>query len=336
MDPSLALYQSIVKASQNIYSIVRKTPLEHSLVLSKQFGVDVFLKCEQLQHTGSFKLRGATNKLQSLPTEVKHVVTASTGNHGGAVSFAFEHLKKDLNLETCTVFVPNNVDSTKAANIVSHGANLFKVSTNDCLDAENEAIKFVKEHQNNTVYISPYNDITVCAGQGTLGMEIIDEFNGLFPHENNLDAVFISVGGGGLIAGIATYIKHVKPSCKIIGCQPENSRVMYESVKSGKIRTDVIEETTWSEATAGALEEDTCTLPFVQQFVDEWVLLSESEIANAFNLLVEKEKIIVEGSAAMALAALIKTQDQYKNRRVCVLLCGRNISMDKIRKLLEP
>jgi threonine dehydratase len=159
-------------------------------------------------------------------------------------------------------------------------------------------------------------------GQATIGKEIFEQMG-----EDSLDAIFISVGGGGLIGGIAAYLKDKMPSCKIYGVQPENSQVMFMSIKAGKILQNVKEFETISDGTAGGIEEDCVSFEFCQKFVDEWILVSEQEIKDAMFWIAEKEKFIIEGSAGVAVAGYLKSN--LKKKKVAIVLCGRNISMEK-------
>ena len=203
----------------NIKNYIEKTPLKHSERLSKETNSNIFLKLENLQKTGSFKARGALNKILNINSTEK-VVAASSGNHGAAVSYALS--KKNM---IGTIYVPKNVKKSKVKNIESFGSKVIKFG-DDCLDAENEAIRLCKE--NNLTFVSPYNDYDIISGQGTIGVEILEQ-------NTNIDTVFITVGGGGLISGISSHIKSINPDIKVIGCSPINSSIMINSIKEGKI-----------------------------------------------------------------------------------------------------
>jgi threonine dehydratase len=170
------------------------------------------------------------------------------------------------------------------------------------------------------IYISPYNDLDVVAGQGTLGME-------LFEQAPDLDAVFISVGGGGLIGGTGTALKGLSPRTKVVGVWPENSVCMLRALEAGRI-IDVEEQPTLSDGTAGAVEEGSVTFPICQAVIDERVTVTEAEIAAAMRLVAETDHWMVEGSAGVALAGLVKQADAWRGRRVAVVLCGRNITLE--------
>jgi len=322
------LVHSIIEANKRIRPIVTVTPFCKSLLLSHEPNKRVFFKCEHAQITGSFKIRGATNKIkltveqqQTQSNELKFS-TASSGNHGIAVSYAAQQVGV-----AALVHVPRHVDASKAALIKQCGATINSNFEN-CLDAELEASRISQQSNGKIQYISPYNDEDVMAGQGTIGVEIVEQFKQLHPTEQ-LDEVYVSVGGGGLIAGIALYVKHIFPNCKVIGCQPANSSVMYQSILAGKVLQNVPEFDTMSDGTAGGIEDECITFPWCKQLVDEWVLVSEPDIKSAWLQLLRDEHLLVEGSAALTLAAMKQRQSQAQN--VALLLCGRNISFEKVK-----
>lgn len=310
----------ILAAAQRLKDLIRITPLENSIALSRASGAQVFLKCEQLQYTGSFKVRGALNKLLLLtPAQrAQGVVTASTGNHGAAVAFGLQK----LNIPG-KIFVPENASTAKVENIRNYHTQL-EFYGNDCMQTELHARE--QALAQNQVYISPYNDLDVIAGQGTIGVELIQQ-------ADDIDAVFVPIGGGGLIAGIANYLKNISPATKIIGCMPQNSPVMAESLKRGKI-IDMPTEDTLSDATAGGIEADSVTFLLCQQFVDDTVLVSEAEIQQAIITLIKTQHYLVEGASGVALAAFLKTAQQYQNKKIIVILSGGNISLDTLKKIL--
>lgn len=310
----------VLLAENRIRSYIKETSLDYALPLSKTTQANVFLKCENLQYTGAFKLRGALNKLLSLTPEQKKqgVVTASTGNHGAAVAFGLNK----LNIPGL-IFVPENASSTKVENIRNYDAQLEFYAT-DSMQTELYALEYAK--QNNMVYISPYNDTQVIAGQGTIGLELTRQLN-------KIDYILVPIGGGGLIAGIAGYIKSVSPNIKVIGCLPENSPVMAESIKAGKI-IDMEVLPTLSDATAGGIEPGAITFEMCQQWVDDYILVSEDEIKNAIITLIKTQHLLVEGASGVALAALMKNATQFHHKNVVVVLSGGNISLDTLKKLL--
>lgn len=314
------VYEEVLQAEQRIRSHVRETPLDYSLALSQQYHAEVWLKLENLQHTGSFKVRGAMNKLLSLTPEeqARGVVTASTGNHGAATAFGLRALKL-----TGTIFVPENAAPTKVAAIKRYGAHI-ETHGIDCLETELHAQQYAREHD--LTYISPYNDPQVIGGQGTIGVELQRQ-------AKNIDAVFVSVGGGGLISGIAGYLKQTLPNVKVIGCLPENSPEMALAVQAGH-HVQMEPKTTLSDGTAGGFEPGAITFELCQQFVDEYVLVSEAEIAAAIRLTLETHHQLVEGSAAVAIAGFQKLHSHFKGQNVVIILCGANISLGTLKQIL--
>lgn len=306
------LFSRIQEASTAVYPQVAVTALERSALLSSELGCEVLLKYEHMQPTGSFKIRGATNKVRLLDAQQRRagVLTASTGNHGMAVARA-----GSLAGVPVRVFVSNITAQTKLAGIRAFGAELVIV---DAPPLEAELLARRTAQAEGLTYISPYNDLDVVAGQGTLGVE-------LFKQEPALDAVFMSVGCGGLIGGAGSALKSLDPRVRVVGVWPENSPCLLRALEAGKI-FPVEEHETLSDGTAGAVEPDSVTFPICQQVIDERVSVSESEIAAAMSRLAETEHLMVEGAAGVALAGLVKHAAAYRGRKVAVVLCGRNIA----------
>lgn len=315
------LKNAVIKAENTIRPFVRETPLDYAISLSKMTNAQVYLKCEHLQHTASFKLRGAFNKLLSLTSieRKQGIVTASSGNHGAAVAYGL----KKLNIPGI-IFVPENTSIAKIENIRNYDAKL-ELYANDCMLTEIYAREYAKQQQ--MTYISPYNDLDVIAGQGTVGLEIMRQLD-------KVDAVLVSVGGGGLISGIASYIKAISPQTQIIGCLPENSPVMAESIKAGKI-IDMNTLPTLSDATAGGMEPGSITFDLCQNWVDDYILVSEQEIKNAITTLIKTQRYLVEGAAGVALGALLNNTERFTDKNVVVILSGANISLETLNKVLS-
>ena len=309
-----------IQAEQKIRSYIRETPLDYSLALSESSNCRVFFKLENLQLTSSFKVRGAINKLLSLTPEQRKqgVVTASSGNHGTAIAYGLGKLKIPG-----IIFVPENALITKIKAIARFGGKVH-LHGKDAVITENYARTYAE--QNNQVYISPYNDLQVVGGQGTIAIELTRQLE-------QIDAVFVPVGGGGLISGIAGYLKSVLPNVRIIGCSPENSPVMAESVKANRI---IERESlpTLSDGTAGGVEPEAITFDFCRSLVDEFVLLSEAEIASAMQLFIKTHHQLLEGSAGLAIAAWLKTQAKYCNQNIVIIICGANISLETLKTIL--
>ncbi len=304
---------AVLAAYRRIAPSVRETPVEYSAELG------AWLKLEHLQHTGSFKFRGASNKIALLsPQEAAAgVMAASNGNHGLAVAAAArEH---GIAAE---IFLSEHVSPAKARRIEALGAQIRRVGANP-LEAECAARAAASE--SGKVFISPYNDLDVIAGQGTIAVEMERQFPAL-------DAVFAAVGGGGLIGGIGAYLKSVAPDTEIVGCWPENSPVLHRCLEAGRI-VEVSERPTLSESTAGGLEPGSVTLELCDLVIDRSVLVGEDEILAAMRRVLEAEHWLIEGAAAVAVAAFLKTAERYQGKTVAVVLCGRNLSEPVLRRL---
>ncbi len=311
----MTLAADIEEAYDRIGSFVRATYLQHSEHYSSLTGANVFFKCENLQFTGSFKLRGATSKYLSLTLQEQQsgVVSASTGNHGKAVAY----IAKQMN-GACTIFAPENSEATKLAAIERLGAKIVLAGT-DCVEAELAAREF--SISRGCVYISPYNDPLVVAGQGTVGLEICNQLD-------QVNAVIASVGGGGLIAGIAGFVKSRFPNCEIVGCSPKNSNVMFQSLDAGKL-LDAPSLETLSDGTAGGIEQGSITFGLCQRLITQTVSVSESEIAESLIEFTNHHGMLIEGAAAVAIAALLKLKHDFVGKNVVVVLCGSGISAER-------
>jgi threonine dehydratase len=306
------LAAQVKEAADRIRPVVVETPVEQIAGFIPDSRSEVFFKLENLQKTGSFKFRGASNKILSLSPEQasKGVIAASNGNHGLGVAAAAKGAKI-----AAEVYVSNRVSPFKARRIKEYGTQIKRVG-NDPLEAELAARAAALEQDK--VFISPYNDIQVMAGQGTIAVELLRQ---LPP----LDAVFVAVGGGGLIGGIGAYMKFKSPKTEVVGCWPENSPVLYESIKAGRI-LDVPEKPTLSESTAGGLEPGSVTLDACSHVIDRSVLVSEAEILNGMRRVRDLKGWVIEGAAAVAVAAFLKDAERYKGKRVAVVICGANVS----------
>ena len=306
------LLSEIEAACNRIYGLVQKTPVARLPHEERVPGsTRAYAKLEQLQVTGSFKLRGATNKVLSLSPEeaAAGVVTSSTGNHGLGVAAAAKFRGIDAE-----VFLSSQVPEAKWRKIESYGARIRKIGDNP-LEAELAARAAADE--SGRTYISPYNDWQVVAGQGTIGAELLQQIEGL-------DAVFIATGGGGLISGIGSYLRSRSPATEIVGCWPENSRVLYESMKAGKI-IEYPETYTLSESTAGGVEPGSITFDLARAATHRGVLVSEDAILDAMKWARERDWTI-EGSAGVALAAFFQEATRYSGKSVAIVFCGGNLS----------
>jgi len=310
----------IALAANRIADHIRDTPLEYSPGFSELTGASVWLKLENLQHTGSFKLRGAFNKLLTMDEEQRSrgCVAASSGNHGAAVA----HAMRELGVSGI-VFVPEQTSSAKVDAIRRAGADVRFHGT-DGLDTETHARAFAADKD--MAYLSPYNDPAVVAGQGSCGVEIARQLP-------DVDAVFVAVGGGGLIGGIGAFMKSVRPAVHIVSCQPAASAVMTESVEAGEI-LDLPSEPTLSDGTAGGIEPDAITFELCRSVVDRYVVVSEDKIATAMRHFIDLQHQMIEGAAGVALAGLLASAEDYAGQNVVVVICGGNISRDTLKSIL--
>jgi threonine dehydratase len=308
------------EAATRIDGQVRRTPLEQSPRFSAVAGAEVWFKRENLQYTGSFKLRGATNLLMSLSDErrEKGCVAASSGNHGAGVACAAQRLGIPA-----IVFVPDVTSEAKIEAIKSYGGKV-RTFGKDGLDTETHARAFAAA--NGMEYVSPYNDPRIIAGQGTCGIEIVNELSGI-------DAMYIAVGGGGLISGVASVARARNPSIRVVGCQPGASAVMARSMAAGHV-LDEASQPTLSDGTAGGVEADSITFDLCRELVDEFVLVDEEQIAAAMRQFIDLERQLIEGAAGVAVAAMLAQKDVLAGRKVVVLICGGNVSRSTLKQIL--
>lgn len=310
----------IAAAAERIAGHVRRTPIDRSPRLSERLGCNVWLKYECYQRTGSFKLRGAVNKLRQLDagTLARGVVAASTGNHGAAVACAAAQLGS-----SALVFAPRHAARSKLAGIEAYGAEV-RFEGEDCVVAERAA----REHadRESLCYVSPYNDREVIDGQGTVGLEIDQDLE-------RCDAVYVSLGGGGLMSGIGDYLTSVRPSVQMVGASPRQSPVLHESINAGEV-VEMDCGPTLSDGTAGGMERDSITLPICRRVVGRSLVVGEAEIAAAMRRLVGEEHVLVEGAAALALAALEQNAAAHRDQDVVVVLCGANVDPAVLREVL--
>lgn len=310
----------IALAANRIKDYVRETPLEFSPWFSEKAGAQVWMKLENLQLTGSFKLRGAFNKLLTMTDRERAVggVAASSGNHGAAVAYAMAKLGV-----TGVIFVPEQTSSAKVDAIRRFGGEVRFFGT-DGLDTEIHARQYAAEH--GMTYLSPYNDAPVIAGQGSCGAEIARQLP-------DIDAIYIAVGGGGLISGVGTFLRTVNRKSSIIACQPEASAVMTESVRAGRI-LEMPSQPTFSDGTAGGIEAEAITFDICRDIITDYVTVSEDEIASAMRAFIDSHHLLIEGAAGVALAGLLRHQHKFAGKNIVVLICGGNISRDTLRQII--
>jgi threonine dehydratase len=312
--------QEVIAAEKRIRPHIRETRLDYSAFYSALTGADIYFKLENLQHTGSFKARGAINKVLSLaPSERERgIVTASTGNHGAATAFSLAKLGG-----AGIVFVPDNASAAKVQAIERLGAEV-RCFGDDTAVTEAHARRYARDH--GLTYIPPYNDLQVIGGQGTIAVELARQLD-------RIDAVFVALGGGGLISGIAGYLKSIHPAAAIIGCSPQNSQVMIQSIQAGKI-LDLPSRPTISDGTAGGVEPGSVTFDLCRDLVDDYEVVTEDEIKASLRQFLEIHHMLIEGAAAVAIAACIKMGRRFAGKNVVVVLCGANISLQTLKAVL--
>jgi|RhiMetdeSRZDD1v2_1073273.scaffolds.fasta_scaffold25813_4 threonine dehydratase len=316
---SISAADSVVHASDRLARFSLETPLLTARCLAPH----AHFKCENLQRTGSFKIRGALNKLLLLTPEERDrgVVTSSTGNHGLAVAEALR-----LTSGRGTVVVSSAASPYKIERLTKAGLEVV-VSEDDPMAAELEARSLAERE--GRVYVSPYNDAVVLAGQGTVGVEVLRQCP-------DVEAVFVAVGGGGLVGGIAAYLKSMRPDVLIVGCWPEQAAAMYQSVRAGRI-IEVPDEPTLSDGTAGNIEPGAITFPYCRDLIDELVLVTEADIASAMRDVILTDHLVIEGSAGVAVAGwrqFTAIRPRLADQESVVVLCGGNVSASTLTNVL--
>jgi len=290
------------------------------MYLSEQIQGEVWLKLDSMQRTASFKFRGAINKILSLTEEEldKGVVSASTGNYALAVAEAMR-----IRGRRATIYVGKDIESSRLNLLRAHGLDLV-VFDGDAWGAEKEARRVAEE--NDQIYVSPYNDPIIVGGQGTCGYEISKQLP-------DLDAAFFACGAGGLLTGSAGWLKSHNPAVQAYGVSPANSPVMHDSMKANEM-LEMETSPTLADTCAGGVDLDTITLELCQRYVEEIVLLSEKEIEASIRLLFEEHRLVVEGSGALSVGALLKLKDQFKGKKVVVVVCGRNVDLEVFKRII--
>lgn len=310
--------ENVKKAMLNIQDVIVKTPILHSKIFSEISQNTVYMKCENLQLTGAYKIRGALNKIKGL-TEYersKGVVCSSAGNHAQGVAYA----SKLIGVNS-TIVMPKTTPYLKVQSTKNYGGNVVLHGT--CYDdAYNEAKRI--EEKENKVFIHPFNDMDIIYGQGTIALEILEEFP-------NIDYIICPIGGGGLISGISLVAKEINPNIKIIGVQSEGAAAMAQSFKNDKL-TPLSSVNTIADGIAVKIPGDK-TFEIIREKVDDIITVSDNEIVDAFLQLTEKHKLIAEASGVVSLAALKKLNVTGKN--VCSVISGGNIDMLTISTLIN-
>ncbi|WP_336425981.1 pyridoxal-phosphate dependent enzyme [Roseovarius sp. D0-M9] len=317
--PSDLIVQSAARSAavhRKIAPAIFRTPVIASR-LPMQSGTQLIYKTENFQHTGSFKLRGACAKLTTVPLD-RPVITASSGNHGIACSLAAQTTG-----HTLIVVLPETVVAKKRKTIEGFGTRVV-IAGADASLAELHAQEMAEAE--GYTYISPYNDAQIIAGQGTAALELLDQ-------ADQIDNVFISMGGGGLISGMGSVFKEFSPQTRVVGVSASHSAALAASIKAGRIvETDHLD--TLADGVAGGVDVDSLTLPMASEVIDEIVHCSEAQIEDALKILAWSENMLVEGAAALALAAFLADTEKYVGQTSAVLLCGGNYDIERIRSII--
>jgi threonine dehydratase len=313
--------REVALAEPRIRPHIRETPLEPSPFLSRETGGDVHLKLECAQVTGSFKARGALNRLLALSEAERTlgVVAASTGNHGLAVAHALALLGI-----AGEIFLPSTVSPAKLDALRARGARVRLVEDDPGVV---ETVARRDAERTGRVYVSPYNDRHVVGGQGTVGVELLRQLE-------SVDAVLVPVGGGGLIGGIGACLKERAPGVRIVGCQPAACPILVESVRAGRL-LELPSAPSLSDATVGLVEAGAVTFPLCRAVVDDWVVVNEAEIRSALRLVLERQSVLIEGASALPVAALLATRDRWRGARVALVLSGSHIALPVLREVLR-
>ena len=313
--------EKIQKAAKRLENIAQKTPLAYAPILSELSGYNVYLKKDNLQITGSFKLRGAFNKIATLieQGDKRGVVAASAGNHAQGVAYGAKHFGVEA-----TIFMPEATPLNKVQGVKSNGANVvLKGSNYD--EAYSFAVEYAKE--NNLSFVHPFADDEVIAGQGSIALEILSDID-------SLDAIVVPVGGGGLISGVAKAAKELNPNIKVIGVAAAGAPAMAQSFKAKKaLNTDGVRTIADGIAVKNTSE---FTLNYILELVDDIKLVCDDEIASAILFLLERQKLLVEGAGAAGVAALLHKHIELEpNSNVCIILSGGNIDVTMLNLIIE-
>ena len=313
--------QDIKNAKETIKDIVKQTDILESAKLSSMTGANVFYKCENLQKTGSFKLRGACNKIANLTDKEKSngVIASSAGNHAQGVA-----LGAKMTGIKATIVMPATAPLAKVTATKGYGA---EVVLNGLVydDAYAKAVELQKE--TGATFLHPFDDKYVIAGQGTIGLEILEQLNG------NVDTILCPIGGGGIIAGIAVAAKGINPNIKIVGVQTANIPSMHESMKNGEVTT-AFKSTTIADGIA-VKTPGNLTFDIIKELVDEVIVVEEDEIAQGMLFLMENQKVVAEGSGAVSTAALLSGKYvPQKDENVVCIISGGNVDVNTVYRVI--
>lgn len=309
-------------AHKRIRPHILRTPLRHSAAFSEKSAADIFLKLENWQPTGSFKVRGAFNLLAQLaPDEIaRGLVAASAGNHGSAVGFAAQQ----LNIRNVHIFVPSTTPRAKVNKMKRFGVNVHEVGeTYD--DAHHAAVEYERAHH--AAFVHAYDDARTVAGAGTLALELLEDMQ-------DLDALLVPVGGGGLISGIAAVVKQLAPHIELIGIQPDASPSLRDSLRDHVCYEEYTAAPTICDGLAGGIGKIVFEVA-QNKLIDDVIIVSERAVQDAVAAFARQEQMIVEGSGAVGLAALDENAPRFKNKRVALIITGANIDAARLVPILN-
>lgn len=310
--------KDIQEARTRIQQVVYETPILQSEQLSKLCGNQLFLKAEHLQKTGSFKIRGASNMgIHAIENGAEYITTASSGNHGQAVAYVANRYGIPS-----TIVVPENASQCKINAITGYSGLVEKCGT-----TSGERLPRAQQiaTEQNGVYIPPYDDPLIMAGQGTVGLEILQQLS-------NIDAIVVPIGGGGLISGILTAVKETNPAIQIIGVEPELANDTYLSLQNKKI-TAIPATNTIADGLRTNQPGD-LTFPVLSKYLDDLVLVSEEEIRMAFSIVLERTKQLIEPSSATTIAAALYGKLNLQGKNIVTLISGGNVDIEHVDKLI--
>ena len=314
----MVTFKDIEEANRRLEQVILRTPLVYSYSLSELSGANVYLKLENLQRTGSFKIRGAYNKLSKLEGITEGVVAASAGNHAQGVALA----AKLLGMRS-TLVMPEGTPINKMLAVKNHGGEVVLFGhTFD--DAFGYARKL--ERETGKVFIHPFDDPDVIAGQGTVGIEIIDSFK-------NVESAIVPVGGGGLIAGVGMALKNMNSNITVVGVQSKGACSMFLSMKKNEI-VETVSTQTIADGIAIQKIGD-LTFEMAQKYVDDVLTVDENGIEESLLLLTERKRIVVEGAGAVGLAGLLKRRDEFSKKNVAIVISGGNIDINLLARIIQ-
>ncbi len=304
---------NIENAEKCIKKFIHHTPILNSESINKLTSAEIYFKCENFQKVGAFKMRGATNAILNLKGDIKGITTHSSGNHAQAVALAAK-----MNGYKAKIVMPNNAPKVKMDAVKSYGAEI--VFCEPTLQAREDGVHQIIDEDDYT-FVPPYDNWDVIYGQATVAKEIYDQID-------LLDYLLVPIGGGGLMAGSCLSTKIYSPSTKIIGCEPDGADDAYQSFKQNKYipQTDPQTIADGLKTSVGKIN-----YPIIKEFVDEIFTVTDEEIKNAMKIIMERLKIVIEPSAAVPFAVLLKNKSIFKNKKIAIVISGGNIDLDNFK-----